>query len=326
MSNTVGAGRAGWVGGLGVLAVLVAAGAILARSASAASATGLVVVSGGVAAVLLLAFPGGELARALGCAAGAPASPAERRRAALAWAGAARAAWVLSAACAVAGFVSAFSSEPGAIARFIAGVGERAAGVVLGVLLAVVFAIPALRLGHPAEPDSGSAAPPKAAVRLLAGLALLTLLAWPLLAPGSGDRFEPRSWLLHWPAWLVTAGGALALSLYLREIGRGAAIVVGLGGAGTVAILLGLTRGLQGFATTSVADIAAGLMFAISSAYATLAGMAVVGLPLLDREAREGRETPAAARWTVCVFPLVVLALLVLTVLLVLVPMERPAG
>jgi hypothetical protein len=92
-----------------------------------------------------------------------------------------------------------------------------------------------------------------------------------------------------------------------------------------VGVLLGLTRGLHGFATTSIDDVAGGLMFAISSGYAALAGL-VVGLPLLDQDAREGHEAPAAARWAAYGFPLVVLALLVFTVLLVMVPMEKPAG
>ncbi len=67
-------------------------------------------------------------------------------------------------------------------------------------------------------------------------------------------------------------------------------------------------------------------MFAISSAYAALAGLAVVGLPLLDRDAREHGRTPAAARGAAYGFPLVVLAVLALAVLLVTIPMERPAG
>ncbi len=67
-------------------------------------------------------------------------------------------------------------------------------------------------------------------------------------------------------------------------------------------------------------------MFAISSAYAALAGLAVVGLPLLDLDRRRGGRTPAAARWAAYGFPLVVLALLAFAVLLVTIPMERPAG
>jgi hypothetical protein len=67
-------------------------------------------------------------------------------------------------------------------------------------------------------------------------------------------------------------------------------------------------------------------MFAISSGYAALAGLAAVGLPLLDQDAREGHPPAAAARWAAYGFPVVVLALLVFTVLLVMVPMEKPAG
>ena len=326
MSNANGRGRAGWMGALGVLGVLAAAGAILARSASTASATGLAVVTAGLVAVLLLGFPAPELSRAIACAAGAPASPDERQHASRVWAAAARNAWVLSAASAVAGFVSVFASDFGGPAHFLAGLGDRAVGVSLGVLLALVCAIPALCLATAEPPAPEPASPPPVAQRVLAGVALVALLAWPLFGPGSGDRFEPLPWLLHGPAWLVVAGGALALALYLRGIGRGPAAVVALATAGTVAILLGLTRGLHGFATVSIDEVAGGLMFAISSGYAALGGLAVAGLPFLDRDAGAGRKARAAAHRAALGFPLVVLLLLAFTVLLVMVPMEKPAG
>jgi hypothetical protein len=233
---------------------------------------------------------------------------------------------VLCAASAIAGFVSVLCSDFGSLSRFVSGVGDRAAGVALGVLLAVVFAIPALRFQPPAAPGPEAATSPRWWQRLLGGVVLVALLAWPLLGHAPGGQFEPRSWLLNGPAWLVTGGGALALALYLRAIGRGASVVVGLGGAGTVATLLGLTRGLQGFATVNIGEVAGGLMFAVSSGYAALAGLAAVGLPLLDRDAREGRRSPAAARWAAYGFPLVVLAVLALAVALVMLPMEKPAG
>ena len=47
---------------------------------------------------------------------------------------------------------------------------------------------------------------------------------------------------------------------------------------------------------------------------AALAGLAAFGLPLLDGDAREGREPPTAARWSAYGFPVVVLAVLVFTV------------
>jgi hypothetical protein len=327
MPDTEGAGRAGWVGGVGVLAVLAAGAGILARSASAASLSGLAIVTGGVAAVLLMAFPVREIARAIGLAARSTTSPGDLRLAALVWGAAARNAWVLSAAAAVAGLVWVLCSDFGSLSRFVSGVGDRAAGVALGVLFAVVFAIPAIRARPSDEPtpEEPAAAPPWWQ-RGLGVVALLALLAWPLFGRAPGSSFEPVSWLLDGPAWLVTAGGALALALYLRPIGAGASVVVGLGTAGTVATLLGVTRSLHGFATVSIAEVAGGLMFAISSGYAALAGLVAVGLPLLDRDAREGRRTPAAARWAAYGFPLVVLAVLALAVALVMIPMERPAG
>jgi hypothetical protein len=325
MSRWVGGGRAFRVGGLGVLAVLAAGGAILARSVSAASLGGLALVSAGVAAVLLLGFPVREIARAVAAAARSGASAEEGRRAALVWEAAARNAWVLSATTAVAGLVSVLCSDFGTLSRFVSGVGDRATGVALGVLFAVVFAVPAIRL-LPSAAVPAAPPPPAPWQRVLGVVVLLALLALPLLGHGPGAQFEPRSWLLNGPAWLVTAGAALAIALYLRTTGPGSAVVAGLAGAGAIGLLLGLTRGLHGFAVASIADVAGGLMFAISSSYAALAGLAVVGLPLLDRDAREGGRTPAAARWAAYGFPVVVLAVLAFAVLLVMVPMERPAG
>lgn len=328
MSDTEaeGAGWAAWVGGVGVLAVLGAGAVILARSASAGSLAGLTIVCGGVAATLLLGFSLREIAAAVRFAARPAAAPGERRVAALVWGAAARNAWVLSAVAAVAGLVWVLCSDFGGISRFVSGVGDRAAGVALGILVAVVFAIPALRARTTDEPPEDPSVAPPWWQRLLVGAVLLALLAWPLFGRVPGSSFEPVSWLLDGPAWLVTAGGALALALYLRAIGLGASVVVGVGAAGTVAMLLGLTRSLQGFATASIAEVAGGLMFATSSGYAGLAGLAAVGLPLLDRDAREGRRPPAAARWAALGFPLVVLAVLALAVALVMIPMERPAG
>jgi hypothetical protein len=323
MSQTISARRAGWPA-LGVVAVLAAAGAILARWTSPASATGLATVTAGVAAVLFLGFPGNELARAIACAAGAGLG--ERRRAALVWQLAAWSAWVLSAASAVAGFVTAFAAESGGLARFLAGVGDRTVGVAAGLLLAVLLAVPALRLAGSEGTAAGPGSSPAAWQRLLAGLVLLALFAAPVFGRGSGGRFEPLPWLLHGPAWLVVLGGALALALYLRDLGRGTAAVLGLTAAGTVGIILGLARGLHGFATVSIEDVAGGLMFAISSGYAALAGLAGVGLPLVAGDLREGRRAPGAVRTAVLSFPVVVALLLAVTILLAVVPMEKPGG
>ncbi len=319
--------RAVWVGGLGVVAVLAAGGAILARSVSAQGLGGVALVSAGVVAVLLLGFPVREIVRAIVTAcAPSTVGDEERGRATLVWESAARNAWLLSATCAAAGLVSLLCSDFGTISRFVSGVGDRATGVALGILFAVVFAIPAVRVLPSTDAPQERGAQLPAWQRVLGTVTLLALFALPLVRHGSGGQFEPRPWLLNGPAWLVTAGAALAISLYLRAIGPGSAVVVGLGGAGAIGVLLGLTRALHGFAATSIADVAGGLMFAISSAYAALAGLAVVGLPLLDRDARERGRPPAAARWAAYGFPLVVLAVLALAVLLVTIPMERPAG
>jgi hypothetical protein len=326
MAGTEHGGRAAWVGGVGVVAVLAAGGALLSRSVSAASLSGVALVSAGVVAVLLMGFPVREIAQGIVAAGDSTADAGERRLAALVWEAAARNAWVLSATSAVAGLVSILCSDFATISRFVSGVGDRSTGVALGILFAVAFAIPALRATPSGVVAAGPSSRPATWQRVVGAAALLALLAWPLLAHGSGGQFQPRPWLLNGPAWLVVAGSALAFAVYLRAIGSGASAVVGLGGAGTIGALLGLARAFRGFATASIDDVAGGLMFAISSGYAALAGLAAVGLPLLDGDARDGRRPPAAARWAAYGLPLVVMAVLALAVLLVVIPMERRAG
>jgi hypothetical protein len=310
-------------GVLGLLAVLVAAGAGLARAAALASVPGLALVAGGTLAGLLLAFTPGEI---VGAFRAAVVPPPDRRAAALVWTAAARNAWLLSATGALAGFVSVLASDPGSLARVLAGLGERAAGVALGALTAVVSALVALSLSSVAGPKPRvAAASPSVGQRGVGFVVLLALFAWPLASPGS-EQFQPLAWLLHPPAVLVTLGGALALALYLRETGRGAAVVAGLAGSGTIAALLGIVLALHGFATVRVEDVAGGIMLAVSSGYVALFGLLAIGLPLLDRDLREGGEPPAVARWVAVAFSLLVIAVVVLAVILVMVPMERPAG
>jgi hypothetical protein len=68
------------------------------------------------------------------------------------------------------------------------------------------------------------------------------------------------------------------------------------------------------------AIVAGGLMFAISSGYAALAGIALIGLPLVASDMREGRKSPGAVRAALLGFPVVVALLLAVTILLATVP------
>jgi hypothetical protein len=100
--------------------------------------------------------------------------------------------WVLSATTAVAGLVSVLCSDFGTISRFVSGVGDRATGVALGALFAVVLAIPALRILPSADTPPEQGPPPPTWQRVLGVVLLLALLAWPVLAQGEGGQFEPR--------------------------------------------------------------------------------------------------------------------------------------
>ena len=90
-----------------------------------------------------------------------------------------------------------------------------------------------------------------------------------------------------------------------------------------VGSLVGLTQGFHGFATARIADVAGGLTFAISSSYAALAALLVVGLPLADRAVARERAPGTAVRRVAWGFPPFALLVVALTVLLVMVPIQQ---
>ncbi len=337
MQDPDGGARKQMVGGLGWIAVLVTAASLLGRSASLQALAASAIVTAGIAALLLVSFSARDIARALIGAFSRPATREAAQRAARVWEAAARSAWVLSALIAIAGFASIVSSDPGGVDRFLGAVGEGAAGVAWGVVLTALLALPALRLSRLAEgaadsdaATTGGPRPPGGGrwERLLGYFLFALLAALPFLASGGQSGSGAARWILHGPAWLMVCGGALALALYLGETSRGGSFTSGFAAAGLIGGILGLTEALHGFLTIRIEDVAGGLAFAISSCCAALVGLAALGLPLEDRSFVEdaGSMKSAATRWAWYGYPLFALLVLVITVLLVMVPIERKVG
>jgi len=324
-------------GGVGLLAIVGVLGWLLSRSAHTPSFSGLIFVVGGEVALLLLGFSVQEIAAAVAHAGGRPAPTTELQRSAYLWEAAARNAWVLSVLAAAVELVSQLCSSFTGPATFVAGLGERALSVTGGFGLAAVLAIPAVRLSGQADaepPDAedlpetlGDVSPSRGpGWERWPGYGLLGLLVvWPLLSPGSGPGFQPWEWLLHWPAWLVVAGCALALVLYLGRTGRDGSITVGLACAGVIGGLFGLTQALQGFANFSIPDVAGGMTFAVSACYAALLGLAAFAMPGQDRALRLGRgaRSLATSRLAWYGFPFFALLLFAIVLKLVLIPIEK---
>jgi hypothetical protein len=300
--------------------------------------TGLVFVAVGEIALLLMAFTRREVSGALAHAAGRPGSPDALRRSAWFWEAAARSAWLLSALGAIVGFATILCEPSGDLRHISSSFAYRTLATACGVALAAIQSLPALRLAQQAGRASGEASaaapersddqPWRRVEHWLGYVLFVALIAWPLSSPGSDLRFRPSEWLLHGPAWLLVAGGALAIALYLGDLAQGGSVTVGLSCAGLIGILFGLAESLHGFTIRSMEHIAGGLMLMTASCFAALVGMATIGLPLQDRAFLSGRRPGGlpASRFAAYAFPLLALFVLVLTGALVMIPFEKPAG
>ena len=315
--------------GTGALAILVTAGVFAGREGLAGTRA-LIVVVGGSLAVLVLGFPLSGLVTALRHGVGPLTSPGEVHRSARVWRAAARNAWVMGAIAATASFVALFGSFE-EMGDFAMGLADVAVSALCGLGLAAVFAIPVLRLsqgsGEADRPPAPSPRAPEAAFtweRLPAYGLLAVLVTWPLLTIEPSAHFQPVPWLLHWPAILAVAGGGLALALYLGFPGSGEALTLGLSSAGALGTLFGLIQALRGFADGSIEAVTAGFTFLISACFVSLVGLAAFGLPQQDRAQGLHDDVPSAAsRVAGYGIPLVTLAYLAITALLVMTPMKR---
>jgi hypothetical protein len=216
--------------------------------------------------------------------------------------------------------------------EFVTGLGDVAISLTSGLGLTALLSLPALRLSRERDgtelpvpaPPSPEPHPAFSWPHLPAHGLLAVLATWPLLSSPPSAQFPPADWLLHWPALLVVGGGGLALALYLGFPRNSEALTVGLASAGVVAVLLGLTQALRGFAHGSIELVTSGLTFVISACLASLVGLAAFGLPLQDRAQGPRDETPSvASRVAGLGLPFVVLVCIVITTLMVLTPMKK---
>src|SRR5262245_23248186 len=291
---------------------------------------GLASVAVGELALVLVGFTGPEILAALGHAAGGAGSAAALRRSARLWRSAARSAVLLGALVALEGLVTLIASTTGPDV-FMPGLGQRVPPVAAALALWAALSLPVVRLLRRAEAAvaDGMDAPPRSSAaggwlrveRWLGYGLLLAILARPVVLLPQSARLRSIEMLLHWPAWLVVAGGALAVLLYL---GRplAASLSLGLACSGLLGGLSGLAQAFHGFAGQSFAALVGGMAQAISSCFAALCGLALLAVPLEDC----GEEPPPllarACSFAWSGLPLFSLAVVVLAIVLSLIPMR----
>lgn len=303
---------------------LVVVAALSGRFAVSLSARAAAMLLIGEAGLLLAGFTVRDIAGAFRTIGFGPRSG----RSARFWEAAARNAWNLGVLGTLAGFVTQICSGNAGPTGFLAALGDATLSTVYGLILAAI----ALAVGFGRKNGAAADVAPRVADGPTArsnlgrwehwlGYAIFAaVILWLLMSPAG--QFRPVDWFVHWPAWLVVGGGGLALALAIRYPLDGRSLTLGLAAGGLIAAFLGLSRALQGFGRVSIAAVAEGITFTVSACFAALVGMLFFGMPIWDRSRHA--EEPGMLRVCWYCFPLAVLAFLVLTIVMVLVPMEAP--
>jgi hypothetical protein len=201
-----------------------------------------------------------------------------------------------------------------------------------GLVAAVVFSLPALLLANrievPEAPVPQALEHKRAGLRFenwLGYILCAGLVIWVLPSPSPVNNLNPLQLFIHWPAFLVVAGGALLLLLFLRALGAGQSLTLSFAFSGVIGALFGLIQTSHGFAQGSISTIAGAISFAISSCFVALVGMLFVGIPLQDRAQRIRRRGQSALMNRVAWYglPLVTLFVLAMSVILIITPIQK---
>lgn len=303
---------------------------------------GLLFLILGSAAVALMGFEFREIGSAFRLAAGRLGTAVERRRSVYFWEAAARNAWILGALGSALNFTTALGSESGGIGGIAGRMIQALVIMLYGLVLAVLCLVPAMKLaegnGASRTADDGTADAPAGRARsrlwgraggyLLFAATVATTVVFLTIGRTRGGPLPLGKLLLHGPAVLVVVGGAVVLAFFMGRGVGARAWTLGFAMTGAIGLLMGLIQALFGFAHTNVREISSAIAFLITAAAFSLLGLAAVAAPLEDREVRAGRRDNAGpvsrALWIV--YPLLAFVALVLTFIMVVTPMTKPAG
>jgi hypothetical protein len=292
----------------------------------------------GSIAVAFMGFSHREIGTAFRTAAGRPGPPEDLKRGAYFWEAAARNAWILGVLGTAMNFTIALGSESGGIEEILNRVIQSFVVTLYGLVLAAVCLVPAMKLAGRAERAEAAEGPRAGLIRpvlfervtgyvLFAAVLGLTIVSLVRGYPQTGPLPITKV-MLHGPAFLVVFGGAIALALFMGEGARARGLTLGFTMTGLISLLMGLLQALSGFVHKSQPELAAALAFIISASAFTLLGLVVIAAPLEDRAVMDGRcERPGPlSRMVWAVFPLLVFVFLLLTLIMVVTPMTKPAG
>jgi hypothetical protein len=302
---------------------------------------GLFYLALGSVALALMGFTGREIGSAFRAAAGRPMPEPESRRAAVFWESAARNAWLLGVLGSILNFTIVLGIQSADIKSHGLGMVRSLIPSLYGLALAVVLLIPALKImsaredGNPPGPEAASqgrgpsdraALPGRVLGYVLFAIVLVSTLYSLMQGHPQNGVLPLGKVLLLAPALLVIAGGTLILALFAGAGARG--LTLGFATTGFISLLMGFIQALFGFMNRDIGSIVSAMAFIISAASYALLGLVAVAAPLEDREVMGGRGKGhgALSRMAWIVFPLLVFVFLVVMFLMVITPMQKPAG
>jgi len=301
---------------------------------------GLVFVLAGSATLALASFSFPEIGAAFRHAAGAPAEGEDVRKSLAFWEAAARNAWMTGVLGTILNFIVALCTLSGGIVDVATRMAMSFLTTIYGMVLAVVCAVPAWKLGEvlrfkPAGIASETAAKSTAAdagsirfENVIGYLLFLVIVSWMVFQPVLGvahSNFSPFDWIIHWPSLLIVLGGTIALVLFVGGAGAGRMLAPAFAITGLIGSLAGFIQTLLGIAGRVISTVSAGITFVIASCFVAMLGMMLAGAPWEDRLVKTGRmDKPSAlSRAAVYVFPLLALIFLVVALILVITPIHQ---
>jgi TonB family protein len=298
------------------------------------------VLVGGIALVLI-SFSGNEARRALLHAFGTPGEDTEISLSIHFWEAAGRSFWMLGGFCGVLsvilGFEAMKTQESAGVLAVINTLTRSLLGSFYGILLGVICLIPYWKLmggleSRPSLPsrerDEASSKIGRPGIRYGAVIGYILFLAALILTTPHLSKamlWNALPSIVYWPSVLVVLGGALVLMLFVGNVNSGPPLSMSFASMGILGFLIAFIRMLSGIGSSQIMSVASNLVFLLSSCFAALLGMILVGAPLEDRAVRTGRvaKPSAFSRVSWYGFPLLTLVLVPLVIVVITTPMPR---
>jgi TonB family protein len=329
------------LGGILIAALMVTTASKSEKLPDFVDPTGLLFILVGGIALVIISFSGDEIRRSLLHAVGAPGKDAAIRLSIHFWEAAARGFWMLGGLCCILrlilGFEGMKTEETAGVAAVMGALTKSLLGTFYGILLAVICLIPCLKLIGKLQsglslPDAGRSDAPSSIAKpglsygtVIGYVLFLSVLVLTIPNLSIAMLWNALPSIIYWPALLVVVGGALALMLFIGGVNSGLPLSMSFASMGLIGFLMAFIQVLLGFGSSNIGSIASAVVFVLSSCFAGLLGMILIGAPLEDREVRIGRVAAPSAfsRASWYGFPLMTFMLVPIVIIIITTPVPR---